>query len=56
MWLADEWKADEEIRLSPVNRKRKKRLAGYANQDLANRKIGRNSEYVHSAKTQKIKI
>jgi len=37
MRLADEWKAEEEIRLSPVNRKRKKRLADYANQDLANK-------------------
>jgi hypothetical protein len=37
MRLADEWKADEEIRLSPVNRKRKKRLTKYANQDLANK-------------------
>jgi hypothetical protein len=37
MRLADEWKADEEIRLSPDSRKRKKRLAKYANQDLANK-------------------
>ena len=37
MRQADEWKAEEEIRLSLVFRKRKKRLASYANQDLANK-------------------
>jgi hypothetical protein len=37
MRLAVEWKAEKKIRLSPVNRKRKKRLARYAKQDLANK-------------------
>ncbi|HMS44140.1 MAG TPA: hypothetical protein PKE69_28190 [Pyrinomonadaceae bacterium] len=54
MRLASEWKAEEKIRLSLVKPKKKKAVSRVcANQDLASRKIGRNTEFVDSAKHKK---
>jgi single-strand DNA-binding protein len=41
--LADEWKAEEKFAFHPLAEKEKRRLTRYAKQDLANRKIGRNT-------------